>query len=146
MVRQSVLPSFPIGVIFGSSCEHLQNQRNASIQVPPVIKSSCRIPQFSHGRPFVKVNLHCYVRAWATHAVSIISARRFLWCKMTASARIDRVLRTEVSVLQYKMMARYHLGSSGQQGFAAFFKHFSGLGKIPFSNLVHARPAATNAS
>src|SRR3990172_5525954 len=93
MVRQSVLPSFPIGVIFGSSCEHLQNQRNASIQVPPVIKSSCRIPQFSHGRPFVKVNLHCYVRAWATHAVSIISARRFLWCKMTASARIDRVLR-----------------------------------------------------
>jgi hypothetical protein len=71
-----------------------------------MIKSSCRIPQFSHGRPFAKVNLHCFVRASAIHAVPTISAGRFIWCKMTASARIYRVLRTEVSVLPYQMMAR----------------------------------------
>jgi len=88
--------SFPIGVNFVSSCKHLPNQRNASIQVPPVIKSYRRIPEFSRGRPFVKVNLHCFVRAWATHAMLIISAGRFLWCKMTAPARIDRVLRTQL--------------------------------------------------
>ena len=111
MARQWVLPSFPIGVNFGSSCEHWQYQRNASIQVPPVIKSSCRIPQFSHGRPFVKVNLHCFVRASATHAVPIISASRFLWCKMTASARIYRVLRTSPTFSRKKWWLAIFLGA-----------------------------------
>jgi hypothetical protein len=35
---------------------------------------------------------------------------------------------------------------SGQQGVGALFKQFSDLGRFPFPSLVHAHPAATNAS
>jgi hypothetical protein len=35
---------------------------------------------------------------------------------------------------------------SGQQGVVAFFKHFSGFGRIPFRQRIPPRPAATNAS
>jgi hypothetical protein len=40
---------------------------------------------------------------------------------------------------------RANTACSGQQGVAAFFGSFQHLSRIPFSSLVHARPAATNA-